>query len=515
MAIGLAIGRSQRDGFTVNDITGHDLDSRGATFGKAQVLWTPTRAWETRLIVSGERARDGDYALGDLAALREQPYHVARDFEGHTNRDVTSTTVLARHEGSRLSFSSTTGFVNWKTDDLTDLDYTPLPLITRHNAEKDFQFTQEVRVASSPSAALKLSDTTLLKWQAGVFLFSQNYDQDAVNSFAPFVLSPLLTFPVDQHSPQSSLDDAGFGLYGQGTVSFGSKMDATVGARVDHEHKQATLDTFYAPPLFPATEVDGDRSFSNVSPQFAFSYHATPQAMTYVSLGRGFKAGGFNPAAPPGNEPYDEEHTWHIEGGLKSRWAGRVITNVSVFSIDWSDLQLNVPNPFVPGQFYISNVGSARSSGVEVEMNGSARPGVDLFGSFGYTHARFGDGSFSSGVDVSGKTIPNTPDYTAAVGTEVSHGLRQGLRAFGRAEAVFYGKFSYDETNTAGQDAYALADFRGGVRGKYLSVEAWIKNAFDTFYVPVAFPYVPFAPSGFIGESGRPRTFGVTLGASF
>ena len=48
-----------------------------------------------------------------------------------------------------------------------------------------------------------------------------------------------------------------------------------------------------------------------------------------------------------------------------------------------------------------------------------------------------------------------------------------------------------------------------------LSVEAWIKNAFDTFYVPVAFPYVPFAPSGFIGESGRPRTFGVTLGASF
>ena len=190
---------SQRDGFTVNDVTGHDLDSRDATFGKAQVLWTPTVRWETRLIVSGERARDGDYALGDLAALRESPYHVARDFEGHTNRDVTSTTVLARHEGSRLSFSSTTGFVNWKTDDLTDLDYTPLPIVTRHNAEKDFQFTQEVRVASAPSAAVKLSDTTSLKWQAGVFLFTQNYDQDAVNSFAPFVLSPLLPFPVDQH----------------------------------------------------------------------------------------------------------------------------------------------------------------------------------------------------------------------------------------------------------------------------------------------------------------------------
>ena len=40
----------------------------------------------------------------------------------------------------------------WKTDDLTDLDYTPLPLVTRTNAEKDFQFTQEVRFASAPAA---------------------------------------------------------------------------------------------------------------------------------------------------------------------------------------------------------------------------------------------------------------------------------------------------------------------------------------------------------------------------
>ncbi|HEY7056575.1 MAG TPA: TonB-dependent receptor plug domain-containing protein, partial [Vicinamibacterales bacterium] len=182
VAVGLAIGHAQRDGFTVNDITGHDLDSRDATFGKAQILWTPTSSWETRLIVTGERARDGDYALGDLAALRANPYHVARDFEGHTNRDVTATTVLARHEGARLTVSSTTGFVSWKTGDLTDLDYTPLPLITRSNDEKDFQFTQEVRVASAPAAPIALTDKVSLKWQSGLFLFTQNYDQHAVNT---------------------------------------------------------------------------------------------------------------------------------------------------------------------------------------------------------------------------------------------------------------------------------------------------------------------------------------------
>jgi len=37
-ALGFAIGHSKRDGFTKNDITGHDLDFRNGTFGKAQLL---------------------------------------------------------------------------------------------------------------------------------------------------------------------------------------------------------------------------------------------------------------------------------------------------------------------------------------------------------------------------------------------------------------------------------------------------------------------------------------------
>ena len=85
----------------------------------------------------------------------------------------------------------------------------------------------------------------------------------------------------------------------------------------------------------------------------------------------------------------------------------------------------------------------------------------------------------------------------------------------GRLEAVFYGDMEYDEANTARQGAYSLVNLRGGVRTRYVLVEAWMKNAFDTRYVPVAFPYQGFAPSGFIGEIGRPRTFGVSAGVAF
>jgi len=153
---------------------------------------------------------------------------------------------------------------------------------------------------------------------------------------------------------------------------------------------------------------------------------------------------------------------------------------------------------------------------VEVEVNGRARDGVDLFATFGYTHARFDADTSSSGAPVGGNAIPNTPDYTASFGTQLSHALAPALRLYGRAEVVFYGAFKYDDLNLAGQEAYSLANFRGGVKGKLLFVEGWIRNAFDTHYVPVAFAYSPqLAPSGFIGESGRPRTFGLTAGVSF
>ena len=516
LGVGITLGYGRRDGFTRNDLTGHDVDSRSAFFGKGQLLWTPANVWEARLIVTGERARDGDYALKDLASLRQNPFHVARDFEGHTDRDVLATTVLTRREGARIAFSTTTGFVRWTTEDATDLDYTPLPLVTRDNKEKDFQFTQEVRFASAANAPVTLSDRLALRWQTGLFAFTQNYDQDAVNKFAPFLLSPVLGFPVSQHSPLSALDDFGVAVYGQATTTFRDSLDISAGARMDHENKAANLRTFFSPVIAPDNLITAEKDFFNISPQIALAWRLQPDRTVYVSTSRGFKAGGFNPASPPGTEAYGEEHTWFVEGGLKSSWTGgRVSTNAAAFFTDWQDLQLNLPNPAVPGQFYIANVGGASSKGVELELTARPHPSVDVFGALGYTRARFKDGSVSSGADVSGNKLPNTPDYTATIGAQVSRAVRSAATIYGRAEVAFYGAFEYDDANTVGQEAYSLANFRAGLRGRYLFAEAWVRNAFDTRYIPIAFAYGGFAPSGFVGETGKPRTFGVTGGLTF
>ena len=185
IAFGASAGRSDRDGFTVNTLSGNGLDSREATFGKAQVLFIPNSAFEARVIVSGERARDGDYALSDLAGLRHdrsKPHVISRAVRiatSSTRRSARGTKVR------RFSLTTTTGLVNWQTEDTTDLDYSPFPppaaATTRRRSSSlrkfDSRPRQPRRSRSPPTASLK--------WQAGVFFFSQNYDQLAVNSLAP------------------------------------------------------------------------------------------------------------------------------------------------------------------------------------------------------------------------------------------------------------------------------------------------------------------------------------------
>jgi iron complex outermembrane receptor protein len=261
--------------------------------------------------------------------------------------------------------------------------------------------------------------------------------------------------------------------------------------------------------------VTAEQSFSDVSPQFAAAYRVTPEHNVYASASRGYKAGGFNPAAIPGREAYGEEHAWHVEGGVKSTFAGgRAAASAALFVIDWDDLQLNVPNPFVPGQFYIFNVGGARSSGFEAEVTARPTGMLDMFASFGYTRARFADGTESMGVDVSDNKLPFTPDYTALVGAQLSRGITSTVNGFARGEVVLSGEFHYDEANSRRQEAYSLVNLRAGARSKYLFGEAFVRNAFQTRYVPIAIPY-QFAQSGFIGENGRPRTFGVSFGVTF
>jgi len=431
---------------------------------------------------------------------------------------------LAAYQGRAVDFSSISGGVRWRDHSLTDLDYQEATLenyglfAVRDSVDQQYQFTQEFRFASSKDKTIGSGDDLNLSWQAGVFVFKQNYRQEAANDIS----SVFGFFPPSLSQSSADLDDWGMGVYGQVKFTAWKKLDMTAGLRFDREDKGADLGGF------SGSMTSLSDSFSQASPQFSVGYRFTPNQMAYASVPRGYKAGGFNPPptgvpAPPGTESYGAEHTWNYELGHKKRWLNdRLETNVALFYIDWRNLQLNQQIPFSGGQYFIGNAGRANSKGLEVETRYRPFSWWDLFGMVGYTHARFlsGSSAFNANLGmnqgVGGNTLPFTPTFNANMGTQISWASSRHARFYFRVQLSKYGDIQYDASNAVGQTSYHLVNFRGGVRTKRFFAEGWSDNAFNAHYVPIAIPYAQLgAPSGYVGESGAPVTYGARVGINF
>ena len=527
-------GYNQRDGYTKNTVNGQPIDDRGAWFGKTQFLWTPDKRLEVRLIIAGEKARDGDYGLNDLAALRNSPRRSARDFTGFTRRDVLMPTLQLTWHGDSFDFTSTTGLVWWQTQDVTDLDYSTFTaggggttFLQRTNKERQTTWTQEFRFSNPKYVPVTICDSAFFTWQAGAFFFEQTYQQNTLQNRDAI---PFFGIPANITTTSAELRDLGMGLYAQSTLTLWNKLDITAGLRWDYEHKHGNLNTTRTPvvpfllPLIDAASSTS-RSFSQVTPQAAISYRFTPGLMAYFGFAGGYKAGGFNTASIGGRTNYNEERSWNYELGFKGRaLKDKLGFQFALFYSDWKNLQLNTPSATSPAQYDIVNAGNAASKGIELSLNYQATSSWTLFGSAGLQTARFLNGAtdnnpflgpFGTQVGIGGKKIPYTPDYTAAVGTQYAWELGGGYSLYARGDVQFFGGFNYDSLNGAAQDAYTLANFRIGVRNQSWYLEGFANNAFNTKYVPIAIPFPNLAASGYIGESGAPVTFGVRSGIKF
>jgi iron complex outermembrane receptor protein len=505
LGFSFAGGYNERDGFTDDTVSGTDIDNRSAYFGKAQFLWTPSDELEVRLIIAGESSRDGDYALNNLAALRSNPRQSGRSFLGYVERDVLMPTLQITYHADAFDFTSTTGFVWWETTDFTDVDYNPFNIASRFNTEKMASFTQEFRFSNPASSPVSLSESVTLAWQAGLFFFHSDYDQSVYNDVNP----PLSPIPATFRSGNTAnLTDWGLGLYAQGTLTLWEKLDLTLGVRWDHEDKEADLGSYTVPAFGPPGRRMLENSFSQVTPQASIAYHITPDALAYASFSGGYKAGGFNAIGDPS---YDEETSWNYEIGVKGRILdGDLRFGLAAFYTDWQDLQLN--QLLTPTQFFIANAGDATAMGIELDLAYQVCKNFSLFGSASWQDSEFGSNAIDSGASVANNTLPYAPDYNVTVGTQLDFPVTEQVSLYARADVQFIGTFNYTPQNSFGQDAYTIANFRLGVRGKKWFTEAFVNNAFDTEYIPIAFG--GSAATAF-GESGAPATFGVRTGIKF
>jgi iron complex outermembrane receptor protein len=511
-------GYAARDGYTRNDVTGNALDDREAWFGRAQGYLPGQGPWDFRLSLTAQRDRDGDFALYDLERVRANPHHASHDYEGYADRDLAQPVFTAHRRGEAAEFTSITAFQWWQTEAGTDLDYTPADLLRKEARETYDAWIQEVRLASPSEAPLRLGDRVGLRWLTGVFAFGERYTQSAATEYRPGGIALGLWPDVFRMDTEAGLDGLGVGVFGQTIFTLDERWELGLGARDDFAHRSAELSG--STPSGPTSApVDASRDFNHVSPRTSLGYRFTPGVMAYAGVSEGYRAGGFNAVAPPGGTSYDEETAWNYETGLKTGWLEeRVTANVALFQADWRDLQVNTP---VPGgnvsDYYVRNAGKARTRGAELEL--SARPvrSLELFGGVGLLDAEYQSGSESAGVDVGGNALPFAPRVNWHAGSQVTGGVGPRREVFARLEVVGVGRYYYDPSNREAQEAHALAHVRLGLVAGSWRVEGWVKNLFDQDYVPLAIPYGQDMQGKplYVGESGDPRTVGVSLARRF
>ena len=243
------------------------------------------------------------------------------------------------------------------------------PSFDRSSDAEIEQFTQELQLLGEAVDGR-------LNWIVGAFYFQEDGDQvldDNIPLFGLGDLQPTLL----------SISTDSWAVFAQGDYALTEKLTIILGGRYTEDHKSfdASIQSgFGSPP--PRTAVSLDETFTSFTPKFGIDYEFSDAVFGYVTISKGFKAGGFNGLSVLNpvvlSTVYEPQTVWAYEAGLKTELFERVArVNVAIFFNQLSDLQQTALLP--PASFPTQNVGDAEVFGVEAELAASPARGLDLF----------------------------------------------------------------------------------------------------------------------------------------
>ncbi|HWU02596.1 MAG TPA: TonB-dependent receptor, partial [Novosphingobium sp.] len=162
-------------------------------------------------------------------------------------------------------------------------------------------------------------------------------------------------------------------FFGEATIHPTSKLSLTAGIRHFDYNKVVggeVLVSNYITQSYVTPYSEVNASAKGWVSKFNASYQFNRDLMVYASAAKGFRPGGANnvPGLGTALVAFQPDSLWNYEVGVKSQWLDRKVTlNVALFQIDWSNLQVSATS--ANGAFsFITNAGSARIRGAEVEM---------------------------------------------------------------------------------------------------------------------------------------------------
>ena len=421
VSFGVSFAQVDRDGFTVNDVTGNDIDSRSAFTGKAQLLLVPNADWEGRVIVTGERARDGDYSLNDVGgAPRQSVPRLARLRGLRQSRHLRHDDPGAARERSGRRSRARRGSSNWKTQDVTDLDYTSRP--HRHPRQHREGLPVHAGVSASPQPTprrIRVSDAASLRWQSGVFLFTQDYEQDAINSFSPFVVAPFPSAST-RRARRWTISASACSARARSRSAIGSTCSGRA-VRLRGQERRRSRTSSSRRSRRPSRRRGGRDLLERLAA--GLGGLSRPPDKTRLRHGRhaATRRADSTPRRRAGQRSLRRRTDLARRGRRENALGRRPRVGERrrlLHRLGRSAVERAEPGGAGAVLHLERRRRDEQGSRVRDRRARGARDST-CFTAIGYTHARFGDGSRSSGVNVEGNKIPNTPDYTVSAGRAV------------------------------------------------------------------------------------------------
>ena len=493
--------REMDEGYFTNQVLDQEQPQIEETFVRGALSWDVSE--DLTLNLKGEFAefdREGwpheaymplDAAVplyGFFGVELEQNY-VNESSPVHSYNEVNNFVLNAEYALGDHTLTAISGWVDYETDELIDVDYIRLDLLdgTKQGEEYE-QFSQEIRLTSPGGEKVD--------YIAGIYYQDNELIATDEVHFGAALLGSQTTMPAafsytDRFYTQ---DSTLWSVFAQADIHFTDDLTLTIGARYNDEDKEGRriLDIVAEPGnigvnlpasiaaalLFPAGytpspeelaaagaqlnaiygnmlnltlaglnmwahDISGDRNESSLNPLVNLQYQWNDEVMTYLSYSEGTKAGGWDirgnsvPGHPvlgkPGTFEFADEQATSYELGAKLDYDNAEI-NIALFRTEYEDLQTQIFDGVL--NFLVTNASASTIEGLEADGRFLLSEGLQMYGSFAYLD--FSYDSFENGqcpyplpgsavCSLTGKRAPATPDWTANLGFDYDVALGDSL----------------------------------------------------------------------------------------
>jgi outer membrane receptor protein involved in Fe transport len=408
-------------------------------------------------------------------------------------QDVDYYAATVRWNAGSIELASATAWSNMATQFSLDLGNSIPAGLVRSDRDIDLEkFTEELRIASPPGRRVG--------WSLGAFYNHESTTDRDVEKAFDTSYHRIASLDLDYGAALSTFEASA--LYGEMAWRLTDHLDLTGGIRYDHNRQEWSVrvggETFG-----PQRYSDGVTTWTA-----AARYRVTPDGMVYGRVATGSQPATLNGFSFPTSSA---EMLTSYETGWKAEFLDhRALLDVSVFYVDWTDIQ-------VFGGSGIINGAQATSRGGELASSYSPLPGLKLGLNAAFTQCEFTEVDPAAAAILTGYQVPQVPkwsmvssaDYDWTLSNAWDAHLGGSLRWIGRQWGLIVQSRSLGGAPTIEKPSYSVLDLNAGIAKDQFAIRVYARNLLNTRAVLHNNLIPPGAPTQAEDYIVQPRTIGV------